>query len=143
MRRRLKLVREAASVKKDSGGSRRETRDAEPYAPDTGSEPRDRSGPDPVERFAQDGFGALERFGAELEAIFMGPAPRRAQASAEPSVSGSDDVQPAPRVPLPAGLSEVETELNRVLMEEGIVVRGHDVARVVGLMAGKDVPWPS
>ena len=26
-------------------------------------------------------------------------------------------------------------------MEEGIVIRGHDVARVVGLMAGIDVDW--
>jgi hypothetical protein len=27
------------------------------------------------------------------------------------------------------------------LMEEGIVIRGHDVARVVGLMAGVAVDW--
>ena len=26
-------------------------------------------------------------------------------------------------------------------MEEGIVIRGHDIARVVGLMAGVDVTW--
>ena len=26
-------------------------------------------------------------------------------------------------------------------MEEGIVIRGHDIARVVGLMAGVDVDW--
>jgi hypothetical protein len=26
-------------------------------------------------------------------------------------------------------------------MEEGIVIRGHDIARVVGLMAGVDVKW--
>ena len=26
-------------------------------------------------------------------------------------------------------------------MEEGIVIRGHDVARVVGLMAGVEVKW--
>ena len=29
----------------------------------------------------------------------------------------------------------------RELMEAGIVVRGHDIARVVGLMAGTDVEW--
>ena len=28
-----------------------------------------------------------------------------------------------------------------ILMEEGIVIRGHDVARVVGLMAGTTVEW--
>jgi hypothetical protein len=27
------------------------------------------------------------------------------------------------------------------LMEEGIVVRGHDVTRVVGLMAGLNLDW--
>ena len=32
-------------------------------------------------------------------------------------------------------------ELARQLMEEGIVIRGHDIARVVGLMAGVDVEW--
>jgi len=37
----------------------------------------------------------------------------------------------------------VEAELNRLLMEEGIVVRGHDVARVVALMAGREVLWPA
>jgi len=26
-------------------------------------------------------------------------------------------------------------------MEEGVVVRGHDVARVVGLMAGRTITW--
>jgi hypothetical protein len=26
-------------------------------------------------------------------------------------------------------------------MEEGVVVRGHDIARVVGLMAGTTVTW--
>ena len=32
-------------------------------------------------------------------------------------------------------------ELHRVLVEEGIVVRGHDVARVVKLATSKDVTW--
>ena len=31
--------------------------------------------------------------------------------------------------------------LARQLMEEGVVIRGHDIARVVGLMAGTDVEW--
>jgi hypothetical protein len=38
-------------------------------------------------------------------------------------------------------LGEIETELARVLAEEGIVVRGHDVARVVGLMSGQQLSW--
>jgi hypothetical protein len=47
-----------------------------------------------------------------------------------------------PLVPDPAtSLGEIETELSRVLAEEGIVVRGHDVARVVGLMSGRQIIW--
>jgi hypothetical protein len=42
-----------------------------------------------------------------------------------------------------SSLVDVEAELNRLLMEQGIVVRGHDIARVVALMSGKDVAWPA
>jgi ATP-dependent Clp protease ATP-binding subunit ClpA len=38
-------------------------------------------------------------------------------------------------------LAPLEAELARQLMQEGIVIRGHDVARVVGLMAGFAVDW--
>jgi ATP-dependent Clp protease ATP-binding subunit ClpA len=83
---------------------------------------------------ARDGMSALERFGAELEKMFATPAgtpppppppPRPTAPQAEPVIS----------------LGEIETELSRVLAEEGIVVRGHDVARVVGLMSGKQIAW--
>jgi ATP-dependent Clp protease ATP-binding subunit ClpA len=76
---------------------------------------------------------AFERFGAELEALFVGapvatgPGVREANGVARPSV-----VPP---------LAPIEAELARQLMEEGIVIRGHDIARVVGLMAGVDVTW--
>jgi len=81
-----------------------------------------------------DAPNALERFGAEIEALFTGaPAP----------VNGAPErqtVSPEPRVARPA-LAPLEADLTRQLMEEGIVIRGHDVARVVGLMAGTDVNW--
>jgi hypothetical protein len=35
----------------------------------------------------------------------------------------------------------LDVELERQLLDEGIVVRGHDVARVVGLMIGRRVEW--
>jgi hypothetical protein len=38
-------------------------------------------------------------------------------------------------------LAPLEAELGRALMEEGVVIRGHDVARVVGLMAGLKLDW--
>ena len=139
IRRRASLIRREAAPKKESGYDRRAS---PPDATDDLAETSDRSRPDPVERFAQDGFGALERFGAELEALFMGPPPRRAAPNA--TASPESPAPPAPSTaPSPSSLVEVEAELNRLLMEQGIVIRGHDIARVVGLMSGKDVTWTS
>jgi ATP-dependent Clp protease ATP-binding subunit ClpA len=81
-----------------------------------------------------EGPSAFERFGAEIEALFSGvPAP----------ANGSPErptVAPEPR-PLRPALAPLEAELTHQLMEEGIVIRGHDIARVVGLMSGTDVNW--
>jgi ATP-dependent Clp protease ATP-binding subunit ClpA len=78
---------------------------------------------------------AFERFGAELEALFVGtPQPVAAPAEAPaPTTNG--------RATRPSSLAPIEADLGRHLMEEGIVIRGHDIARVVGLMAGADVTW--
>ena len=40
-----------------------------------------------------------------------------------------------------ARLAAVELELQRRLVEEGLVVRGHDVARVVSAATGLNVQW--
>ena len=78
---------------------------------------------------------AFERFGAELEALFIGmPAPVTAETE-------RPTVQAEPRAERPLTLAPLEADLTRQLMEEGVVIRGHDVARVVGLMSGKDVDW--
>lgn len=84
---------------------------------------------------AREGPNAFERFGAELEALFVG-AP-------EPVATAADDAgrAPAGRAARPASLAPIESELVQHLMQEGIVIRGHDIARVVGLMAGVDVIW--
>ena len=88
------------------------------------------------ERQPREPANAFERFGAELEALFVGaPAP---VAAAEPA-----STQPVDRPTRAAAVAPLEAELTRQLMEEGIVVRGHDVARVVGLMAGTEVEWAS
>ena len=139
MKRRASLLRREATAKRDEPKDRRGVRqEAELDGEESAG---DRAGPDPVERFAQDGFGALERFGAELEALFMGPPPRR------PTPNATAEPQPVPApatpttAPANASLTEIESELNRVLMEHGIVIRGHDIARVVSLMSGKTVAW--
>ncbi|MGQ0715492.1 MAG: AAA family ATPase [Gemmatimonadaceae bacterium] len=101
---------------------------------------------DPLNRFARDSMAALERFGAELEAALAGgrvPAAATdntrtsAGAEARPATPPSTQSQ----TPVAGRLAALETELQRRLMEEGIVVRGHDVARVVSVATGKTVQW--
>jgi ATP-dependent Clp protease ATP-binding subunit ClpA len=80
---------------------------------------------------------AFERFGAELEALFVG-----APATTTTPANGTEaQPAPAPERPRPSMLAPLEADLARQLMEEGVVIRGHDIARVVGLMAGIDVEW--
>jgi hypothetical protein len=138
MRRRASLLRREAAGKRERPAEPSTVRQEEAELDEP---PSDRARPDPVERFAQDGFGALERFGAELEALFMGPPPRRATPNATAETPSGPPLSTAPSAAVAGSLHEVEAELNRLLMEHGIVVRGHDIARVVSLMTGKSVAW--
>jgi ATP-dependent Clp protease ATP-binding subunit ClpA len=110
IRQRLNMLKELARIERE--------------APSRAQEP-----------VAQGGFSALERFGAELEALFVG-APVPVAANGE-----SPKPEPEPRVPRAASLAPLEADLARQLMQEGVVVRGHDIARVVSLMAGVDADW--
>ncbi|HKW48581.1 MAG TPA: AAA family ATPase [Gemmatimonadaceae bacterium] len=134
VKRRVSLLRRE-SAKKDAPSDRRNARPAQGEQDERGeSEGRE-------ERSPQDGFGALERFGAELEALFMGPPPKRPAPNATAAAEPPAPTSAPPTAPLAGSLSEIEGELNRLLMELGIVVRGHDIARVVSLMSGKSVAW--
>ncbi|HEX6631531.1 MAG TPA: hypothetical protein VF048_10580, partial [Gemmatimonadaceae bacterium] len=73
---------------------------------------------------------APERHAPRRPASAPGGAPR-ASARSRAATAG----QPA------APRAELRAELRRRLMEEGAVVRGHDVARVVGMITGKSVTW--
>jgi ATP-dependent Clp protease ATP-binding subunit ClpC len=90
---------------------------------------RNESG-EPINRMARGGFAALERFGAEIEAAFVRPPapPPESVVPPEAHATGADR-------------AALDVELERQLLEDGIVVRGHDVARVVGLMTGRRVEW--
>jgi ATP-dependent Clp protease ATP-binding subunit ClpA len=115
---------------------------------------------DPLERMARDGFAALERFGLELEAAFSSGFARSAQGSPEAGDRSARNAErevkepparearPHEREPKPARapskrerLAMLETELRRRLIEEGLVVRGHDIARVVAVSTGQHVHW--
>jgi ATP-dependent Clp protease ATP-binding subunit ClpA len=97
-----------------------------------------------VDSTIDSGMAALEQFGAELEAIFIGPPPTRPapQSRQARETTSAPKSEPASQPePPPATLGTVETELAEVLMEEGIVVRGIDVARVVAVATGREVTW--
>ena len=96
---------------------------------------------DDWDRMAEKGMDALERFGAGLESIFAG-APVGAPGT--PATPTAQTPPAASATPEPVvTLGQLDTELAHVLAAEGIVVRAHDVARVVSLMTGKDVVWES
>jgi ATP-dependent Clp protease ATP-binding subunit ClpA len=97
-----------------------------------------------VDEQIDSGMAALQQFGAELEAIFIGsPAPRPAPESREArSAKPPPKPEPVGEVDVPpTTLGTVETELATILMQEGIVVRGIDVARVVAVATGREVTW--
>jgi ATP-dependent Clp protease ATP-binding subunit ClpA len=129
------------SMADDSGIAEDESTPAEPTSPRKVDAAADEY-EDPLERFAQNSVSALERFGAELEAMFAGttrePRPREQPPPPPPATPGEARSTVDAR---PSTLAHIDTELTRQLMEEGIVVRGHDVARVVGLMVGQGITW--
>ena len=151
-----RLILERRALLRAAGGSaeqeRRERaagRAAEQGERTEGTATDDASGePDPIELFARDGFAAIERFGAELEEMLgmRAPAAERPTATPERAPERAPEparaAAPAPRPTERASrLAVLDAELARRLTEEGIVVRGHDVARVVGLSSGKNVAW--
>jgi ATP-dependent Clp protease ATP-binding subunit ClpA len=88
------------------------------------------------DRMARDGMAVLERIGAELEAAFVRPPGAGSPASPPPPPQSA-----ATATPSRADIAALDVEIERQLQEEGVVVRGHDVARVVGLMTGRRVEW--
>lgn len=119
---------------------------------------------DPLGRMARDGIAALERFGLELEAAFSSgfarpaaqggtenteaSAANAAQQTRSADAAGGSDARPRTREERAGAaprrrerLAAVEAELRRRLIDEGLVVRGHDVARVVAISTGQHVHW--
>ena len=121
---RRQLVSQRQRTQGSSGGQENEVQD------------------DALENFARDGISALQRFGAELEAMFVGGdvgievPPERPAAPAPP-------VAEVPLPPNAESLETVEAVLRTRLITEGIVVKGVDVARVVALATGTFVSWTS
>ena len=121
IRERVKKLREAQAP--------RQSRNGRPPSSDVDTEDVQ------WQQMAKDGMSAIERFGAELESMFA-----QTPAGTPPPAPHPPRAEPVAATP-PRSLGEIETELAHVLAEEGIVVRGHDVARVVSLMSGRPISW--
>ncbi|HKP16479.1 MAG TPA: AAA family ATPase [Gemmatimonadaceae bacterium] len=93
------------------------------------------------DRIAREGFSVLERLGAQIEAAFAQPQPVESYAEGRAQQPPPPPPASAPAAPTGAERAALDIELERQLLDEGIVVRGHDVARVVGLMIGRRVEW--
>jgi len=92
---------------------------------------------DPLEAFAREVGPALERLGAEIEKLFGGGETAGTEARGH---AGTD----TPRQPgegLIARRDRLDGELRRGLESLGVVVRGQDVARAVGVAVGKRIEW--
>jgi ATP-dependent Clp protease ATP-binding subunit ClpA len=132
IRERRALLREGERV----GAPSRERVEEEQLTPD-----------ESLERMARTGLAALERFGLELEAAFTGaPAPTPAAAAPAPAAPSATPprapASPENGAPRSARLASVESELQKRLVEEGLVVRAPDIARVVAVATGRTVEWP-
>jgi len=99
---------------------------------------------DPLEAFTREIGPALERLGAEIEKLFGGAgadAPTRQRAEAE----GARPSRPGGAASRGESLLErrdrLDRELRQGLASLGIVVRGQDVARAVGVAVGKRIEW--
>jgi len=83
----------------------------------------------------------LQRFGEEIEELLGGRRRTRPDEGGGPQAPPS----PAPDRPRPPSLEAQRDELDRKLRQElerqGLVVTGKDIARIVGLAAGKGIEW--
>jgi ATP-dependent Clp protease ATP-binding subunit ClpA len=129
MRERVRRLRQAQASHRPVNGQR----------PDAAIETDDA---DRWQQIARDGMTALERFGAEIESMLSNRPAAAPVAPAPQAAASNASAAPAAAEPAPEpSLGQIETDLAHALAEEGIVVRGHDVARVVSLMSGSTVTW--
>ena len=101
---------------------------------------------DALETFSRDLGAALERLGSEIEKLFGGPAAEVAEPDAErpgtrPATGGGGGGGAQAGESLVQRRDRLDRELRRGLERMGVVVRGADVARAVGVAVGKRIEW--
>jgi ATP-dependent Clp protease ATP-binding subunit ClpA len=80
----------------------------------------------------------LQRFGEEIESLLGGGEGRRKTTEEQPAAPSGDVRRPPP---LEAQRDDLDRRLRAELERQGLVVSGKDIARVVGLAAGKGIEW--
>jgi ATP-dependent Clp protease ATP-binding subunit ClpA len=98
-------------------------------------------GGDAFEGFAREIGPVLERLGAEIEKLFGGSGAGDRDVGASESAATSPGPGGPARESLPERRDRLDRELRRGLENLGIVVRGQDVARAVGVAVGKRIEW--
>ncbi len=115
--------------------SRRQRPESEPITSNGAELDDNDEGEESIEQFAKNGFAALERIGAELEAMLVG-APSVEQP--EPVVTATVERS----IPVPAPVVPRDwPSLRSILVRDGVTVGGIDVARVVALATGQTLRW--
>src|SRR6266704_1790566 len=100
---------------------------------------------EPAEDFVAEIFPMLERIGEEIEKMLGGERRGKTGKDGEgavavsPSPSSPDLPRPSPS--LADRRAELDELLRRELEHQGLVVRGQDIARVVGVAVGKGIEW--
>lgn len=105
----------------------------------------EQAAPEPVGDLAAEIFPMLEKIGAEIEAMLGGGRRGRTGRDGEGTGQGapapSSAVVARPARSLSDRRAELDQLLRRELERQGIVVRGQDIARVVGTAVGKGIQW--
>src|SRR6266705_2310874 len=100
---------------------------------------------EPAEDFVAEIFPMLERIGEEIEKMLGGQGRSKTVKDGEGGAAGeprpSSTVVDRPRLPLADRRAELDELLRRELEHQGLVVRGQDIARVVGAAVGKGIEW--
>ena len=91
-------------------------------------------------------FPMLERIGSEIEKMLGGSGRQAAATGGKGAGDVTETVPPVaahsrPLPPLADRRAELDQLLRRELENQGIVVGGQDVARVVGAAVGKGIEW--
>jgi ATP-dependent Clp protease ATP-binding subunit ClpA len=125
IKQRVELLKDAARAEREREKGREREREEKRKTDQRAAEPRAEP-------------NAFERIGAELEALFVGaPEPAEPVVAEPPKPTTPTNGRPS----RPLTLAPLEADLAQRLMAEGVVIRGHDIARVVGLMSGSEVVW--